>query len=114
MPLIASNYRPVQKNTLKGFVDITFPETGIIVKECSWHEGNGREWVSFPGKPQLNRDGTHRKDESTGKPLYTNVIEFADKTKRDGFNSAAIKAIYKLLGDGGPKADRVSDANPMI
>src|SRR6516164_3949771 len=97
MTVIASNWRPVQKNTLQGFCTLTIEPGGIVLHECSLHEKAGKRWIGLPGKPQLDRDGQQRKDPTTGKTLYTPIVEIA-KATRERFQAAALEAIDQLLG----------------
>jgi hypothetical protein len=95
--VLASDWRPIERNTLKGFFTLELP-SGLVIKECSFHHKDGREWVGLPGKPQLDRDGTPRRDAATGKLLYTNVIEIPDRAARDKYQAAALAAVHAMLG----------------
>jgi hypothetical protein len=95
--MTATNWRSLAKNTLKGFLDLELP-SGLVLRECSLHERDGKKWIGLPGKPQIDRDGKVRKDASGGKALYVNVVGFATKEARERFRAAAIVAARKLLG----------------
>jgi hypothetical protein len=101
----ASDWRAFERNTLRGFITLTLP-SGMVIKECTVHHKDGREWIGLPGRPQLDRDGTPRKDPNTGKLLYSNVIEIPDREARERFQAAALAAVHELLGEasigGGP------------
>jgi hypothetical protein len=97
----ASNWRPLVRNTLQGFVDLELAPTGLALRECTFHRHeDGREWIGLPGKPQIDRDGTPRKDPITGKLLYTPLVVIKDKAARERFRDAAIAAVHRLI-DGG-------------
>jgi len=97
MNLRCTNFRPLSKNTLKGFVDLEFTDIGIIVKECPWHEKNGREWLAFPGRSYT--------DKNTGDLKWVNMIDFANADARQAFQDAALKAVYQHLGTAKPPND---------
>jgi hypothetical protein len=98
--IAASDWRPMQRNTLRGFLTLTLQPSGFVLRECSLHENDGKRWVGLPSKPQIDTDGHHRKDAATGKPLYAPVVEIAGKVAREQFQSAALAAVDKLLGRG--------------
>ena len=91
----ASNWRPVEKNTLRGFFSLTF-FGGLTVHEFSLHQRGARWWVALPGRPQLSTDGQHRADPATGRKLYTPAVEIAAE-RREPFQAAALAAIDRLL-----------------
>ena len=95
--IVASDWRPFERNTLKGFVTLTLKPSGLVLRECSLHEKNGQQWIGLPGKPQIDSEGRHRKDPTTGKPAYTPIVEIAGKAERERFQAAALAAVDKLL-----------------
>lgn len=88
MEIICTEFRPMSRNTLKGFVTLIY--AGLVLKDCLWHEsseGGRKEWISFPARPI--------KDSDTKEVRYSAVIEFAEGFDRTAFQDAAVKAIYK-------------------
>lgn len=105
--ITASDFRPMQRNTLQAFVTLTLAPSGIVLCDCALHEKTGRRWLALPGKPQLDAEGRHRKDPATGKGLYAVVVEIPDKAARDRFQQAALAAVDLLLADEPtPSGDR--------
>jgi hypothetical protein len=98
----ASDWRPMPRNTLRGFVTLTLEPSGLRLHDCALHRNGDREWIGLPGKPQINRDGQQRKDPTTGKALYTPLVEVPDKDARERFQRAALAAVHELL-DGGER-----------
>jgi hypothetical protein len=96
----ASDWRPMPRNTLRGFVTLTLSPSGLTLRDCTLHQKEARQWIGLPGRPQVDRDGTPRKDLATGKLLYVAVVEIPDKTARERFQAAALAAVRELLGDG--------------
>jgi hypothetical protein len=95
----ASDWRLMQRNSLQGFVSLTLEPIGIVLHDYTVHRKDNREWIGLPGKPQIDRDGQPRKDPTTGKQLYTPVVEIPDKAARERFQQAALAAVHQLLGD---------------
>jgi hypothetical protein len=85
----ARDWKALERNTLRGFVTIELP-SGLVIKECSLHERDGRRWVGLPGKPYTAKDG---------QTSYVNIIDFGTKQARTQFQELALKAIDELLGE---------------
>jgi hypothetical protein len=88
-------FTPRRSNTLVGFVTVVVPELRLKIFDLSVHEKNESRWVGMPGKAQIQRDGTVRKDER-GKALYTPVIEFTDRATRDAFSARVIASLLEF------------------
>jgi hypothetical protein len=97
MSITASNWRPISKNTLEGFLDLELRLSGPVLKECSVHRKDTKRWVGLPSRPQLGPEGRHRTDPTTGKRLYVSIVEIAGKTERERFQTAALAAVDALL-----------------
>jgi hypothetical protein len=96
--MAVSNFRAVEKNTLRGFFTVTLP-SGLVLHECALHEKGPERWVSLPAKPVLDADGRQRRD-ANGKPRYAKVVEIPHKLRRDRFQSEALAALDRLLAKG--------------
>ena len=96
--ITATDWRPVTKNTLRGFLTLKLAPSGLVLKDCSLHEKGDKRWIGLPSKPQLDSDGRQRKDAATGKPLYTPSVEIVGKAERERFQEAALAAVDRLLG----------------
>jgi hypothetical protein len=81
--LRASAWRPYEKNTLRGFFDLTLP-WGLIIRGLTLHVRNDSRWVGMPGVKYSKADGT------TG---YTPVLEFVDRAAADEFRDVALAAL---------------------
>lgn len=93
--IVATNWRRLEKNSLRGFCDLSLAR-GLTIKDCALHQQNGRECIGLPGKPLIDEDGRHRIDPGTGRRLYVPVIEIG-KEERSGFQREALKAVHQLL-----------------
>jgi hypothetical protein len=85
------DFREVRKNTLLGFFTLVL-DSGLVIKECSLHVKDDRRWFSFPGKPQLDKDGVLIRDEG-GKAVYANVIIIEDRDRREKLQALVLEAL---------------------
>jgi hypothetical protein len=101
--ITASDWRPLPRGSMLGFVTLKLQPSGLVLHDCTLHgKPDGSRWVGLPGKPQLDEEKRLRKDPTTGKGLYTPVVEIPNKTCRERFKGAALAAIDELLGGGAP------------
>ena len=79
--------RRYEKNTLKGFVDLELTRVGLVLRDCTWHEKAGKEWIGFPAKPYETK---------TGATAWQPLVEFAEGAKdaREQFRRQALDAIH--------------------
>jgi hypothetical protein len=96
---IASEWRPLERDTLKGFLALALP-SGLTLRECLLHKKDGRRWVGLRGRPQIDAMGRHL-SEPAGKRLYLPIVEIPDRGQRERFQRAALAAVYWLLEKGG-------------
>src|SRR5262249_22211264 len=96
--IIATDWRPLKTNTSHGFQMPKVVPSGIVVRECSLHEKDGKRWIRVPCKPQIDSKGRHRREPVTGKPANTPVVEILSKAERERFQKVALPAVDKLLG----------------
>jgi hypothetical protein len=91
-----TEFKPHRSNTLFGFCTIVIPALHLRIVDLTVHEKNDKRWVSLPSKPQLDRDGNTRRDERTGKPLYSPVLEFLDRPTRDAFSARVVESLLEF------------------
>jgi len=85
------DWRPLAKNTLRGFARVRLPE-GILLHDVAVHVRDGKAWASPPGRPAIGRDGAHIRD-AAGKPSFTPTITFTSRADADAFSAAIIDAV---------------------
>jgi len=76
--------RHYRKNTLRAFVDLELPHTGLVLRDCCLHEKDGEKWITF-----LTR--SHAGD--NGVISWQPVIEFSAGADPGQFQRQAIAAI---------------------
>jgi len=88
MTAVVSNAKPLNKNTLRGFFDVTLA-SGLKLNGCALHEKDGRRWVGLPAREWTKQDGSKS---------WTPMVEVPDRDTRDKFNAAVVPLAAKALG----------------
>lgn len=94
-----SNFRAHERNTLRGFFDVTL-DNGMMIKGCTYHEMGERRWIGLPSKQYTTGDG-----EIAWQPL----IGFEEKREAWAFSDAVVKALDAALGKTSGAAGWVDD-----
>jgi hypothetical protein len=66
----ASNLRRLDKNTLRGTVDIEVPSWRLKFKGCLWHQKGEAEWLAFPAREWVNKAGDRQ---------FADLVEITDR-----------------------------------
>lgn len=94
MPVEILGWKPLVRNTLRGFVSIRLgAELKISDVTIHRHE-NGKCWASFPSKPVMLPDGTSKKGDN-GKAIYSPILEWTSKAAGDRFSESVIAALER-------------------
>jgi hypothetical protein len=93
MSVVVEEFKPVVKNTLRGFARVRFA-SGLVMHEVSLHISNGRVWASPPSKPMVGGDGTVMRD-AEGKQRWQPLITFSDKGVRDRWSAQIVDAVHE-------------------
>jgi hypothetical protein len=83
-------WRPLLKNTLRGFAKVQFP-SGVIIAEVGIHIAGSRAWASPPSRPWV-KDNAVVLDEAA-KPRWQPLIEFATHGVRSSWSSQVLAAV---------------------
>jgi DNA-binding cell septation regulator SpoVG len=80
--------------------------SGIVVNELKLMTGANGPWIAMPAQKQLHHNGDPRFD-ATGKPIFNQIIEFADLATADRFQAMVLELICReypeaLDGRGAP------------
>jgi hypothetical protein len=89
-------WRPLQKNTLRGFATVELP-IGLVITDISVHTKNGKSWASFPAKIQIDKDGQPRT--ADGKIQYAKILEWRNRDLSDRFSDAVIQSVLAEYPD---------------
>ena len=85
--LLVTNWKPYEKNTLRGFLSLTLP-SGLVIHNCALHQKDGARWIGLPSRQYTKDDGS---------TSYSPVIDFTSPDKRRNFQAAALAAVEQLL-----------------
>jgi hypothetical protein len=88
-------FRALKSNTLIGFVTVTIPELHLRICDLTVHESHGKRWIGLPARPQVDRDGSVRRDER-GKVAYAPTMQFTDAATRARFSERVIAALLEF------------------
>jgi hypothetical protein len=77
------NWKPRQKNTLRGFFTVILP-SGMVIHGCMLHEKGDSRWIQFPAKEYTD---------DRGEKQFARFVEFTDKRIADRFNKLTIEAL---------------------
>lgn len=82
-------FRAHKKNTLIGFCNVELVDLGMIIKDCTVHQREGTTWISLPSRSYENNEG---------ETVWTDIVIFSDREKRDVFQTAAVSAFHSFMG----------------
>ena len=106
--VIASNFKPIDKNTLKATADVAVPHWRMKIRGVMWHSKGDSEWIAFPSREWIDKDG---------KRQFATLLEFTDKHVETRFKVAVLAAMRELVrtehpGDFGDGATRPGSRAP--
>ena len=102
MKLICTDWRPCERNTLRGFANFLLPAYALHVRDCAVHESAGKHWVQLPARPQLDRNRELVREDN-GRVRYATILTFETNDAAAEFNDAALRALQDFqLGITGP------------
>jgi hypothetical protein len=104
-----ADFRPVTKNTLRGFVSgcLDFGD-GLVLElaDLTVHWRDGKSWLGWPARPLIDRDGQVMRD-GAGKVRYSApLVRPADRGVAARLEAAILAAVRRAhpdaLGGEGP------------
>ncbi len=90
MKLQIEDFIPYQKNTLKGFFTIYFPDYGYSIGGFSLHENANARWVEVPSRPSSDQNAPK---------AWEKIIVFYHPGLKKRFTTAALKALNKYFSE---------------
>jgi hypothetical protein len=83
-----SNWKPFEKNTLRGFFTLTLP-SGMVLHQCSYFVKGDSRWIGLPSQKFAKKDGS---------VTYTPMVEFTSREVADKFRDQAVAALDLAIG----------------
>jgi hypothetical protein len=91
LTITATSWRPLLKNTLRGFVTAHVAELGMSFLDVAIHQKGDRAWAAPPSRPWVK--GTVVLTGEDGKPSYSPLVEFDSPAVRSAFSDAVVAAL---------------------
>jgi hypothetical protein len=88
-----SNWRPREKNTLRGFFSAALP-SGMVIHDLALHEKGNRRWVNTPVREYQN---------SQGQRQFAAIIEFTDEDTGIRFSNTVLAALDRYFAQTAEK-----------
>jgi hypothetical protein len=93
MGIIIEKFMPVIRGTLRGFADVQMTTIRLIIRDVAVHCFDDRWWVSLPGRPMVNPDGSPILNPRSGKPDYFNLVRFDTRIAHHQFEQQTLDAL---------------------
>src|SRR5262249_2608508 len=77
------NFRPADRNTLKGFFSVVMPP-GMIVNDIALHVKGDSRWVTLPAREWTNSERERK---------WAPIVEFTTRDVADRFRDAVLAAL---------------------
>jgi hypothetical protein len=81
------DWKPLIKNTLRGFFSATLP-SGITIHNLTVHEKGEARWIGLPAREWTDQQGQKQ---------YAKLIEFRDRATADRFRDTMLEALDRHL-----------------
>jgi hypothetical protein len=81
--ILIADWKPLVKNTLRGFFTATLP-SGLIIHGLSLHEKGEMRWVGMPAREWVD---------NSGEKQFAKIIEFRDRATADRFRDEVLEAL---------------------
>jgi len=90
------NFKPYEKNTLKGFLEVETPQ-GMVIKNLTWHKKEDgektSEWLGLPAREYEKEDGSK---------AWANQVDFVTRNLYWDFTTAVLDALREHLSQEKP------------
>jgi hypothetical protein len=93
-PIRLRKWSRVQRNTLRGFADLTVPGIGLDIDDVAIHEKGGRRWASLPARPMIDANGVTLRDEK-GKVRYSSPLRWLNHGLAARFGERVVALVLK-------------------
>lgn len=94
LTVTCESWKPLRKNTLRGFATVEIVEIGLTIHDVGVHESHGKFWAALPARPWVN--GLEVLTDGAGKIRYAQLLEFPRKEIRDAFSQRVVEAVARF------------------
>ena len=88
--LEVTEFTPLQRNTMRGFVTVYLPDWGIEIPGFIVHKQNGKKWIELPA---------HKASQSSDK--WVKNISFDSRKQEEEFKKDVMRKLYDFLNQNG-------------
>lgn len=92
--LTCTDFRPLRRNTLRGFATIQIAHLRTTMREVAIHDRDGKTWAQPPSRPWTKNGQLFIGND--GKTRYSPLFEFDSPAVRGAFSDAVIRAIRQF------------------
>jgi hypothetical protein len=90
------SWKPLVKNSLRGFATIELP-IGLKIIDCPVLVGSNGAWATLPSRPVLDRDGRQAKPD--GKLQYSTILEWKSRDLSERFSQTIVELVRQAHPD---------------
>ena len=88
------SWRRLRQGNLFGFAEVELP-IGLLLYDVPVLRGqDGQPWAALPTKPQVDREGHHRRD-AAGKPAYSKVAAWRSRRLETAFSQRVVELVRR-------------------
>jgi SpoVG len=95
--------QPYRSGSMLAFLSVE-TDSGLIIHDLRLMSGRNGPWVAMPSRPQVDREGSPRRD-SNGTPRFSPIVEFRTGQIGDRFQQEVLETVRRdrpdLLKGGG-------------
>ena len=84
-------WKAFHKNTLRGFASVELPN-GLVIRDITVHDKDGKRWAGLPSKPVLDSDGRHVSNHA-GHKQYSALLGWRDRDLSNRFSAAVVELV---------------------
>jgi hypothetical protein len=80
-----NNYISINKGALKAKFDVTIPQWGLNIRQCTYFDNGKKRWINLPTREY--------QDEKTGEKKHFMLVRFMSQELQDKFSNACLEKI---------------------
>jgi hypothetical protein len=93
--MVLRRWRPMRRNPLVGFADITLP-IGLQIDDVAVLTSHGKAWTTLPARPVITADGRVAKLPGSSKTQYVAFLRWRDRAQNDAFSQRVVELVRAI------------------